>query len=693
MFRRNALLLFCSILAAQTVPEPTLRITVNLVQVDAVVIDSHGRRVTDLTKDDFVILQDGKPHKVTHCTYFAVPPAAPVPSAISAPAGTPVAVRALKPSQTRRVVALVIDDLGMAFSSVHFARQALKQWVDEQMQPGDLVSVVRTGANGGAFQQFTNDKRLLHASIDRARWNGLGRAESDAVKELDFGVENLNPKIRKGVKDAILTNENMQHQMSSVGTVGALTWVVTGLQQMPGRKSVILLSDGFKLWVFEKTGPDEFARVLDRLSTQLRKLTDLANRTGVAIHTIDARGLQTGRPGAKTGFRPENVVDLSSITNNWDGLRFLAAETGGLFTKNDNDIPAAVDKSVADQNGYYMLGYNPGPDTFKLKKGKSKYHRVAVKVTRPGLEVRARAGFLGIPDEPRVEPAQAQGRNPIVNRERLLLDSIASPFQAEGIRLHLAALFGNAADTGSYVHAMVHIDGRDLTFVKDGAGFHKATIDVVLATFDADSEAKGSVNKDHAIRVPDAEFERAVKDGFLYRAVLPMKKMGAYQFRVGVRDATSGKFGSASQFLNVPEMADGQLALSGVSLDSRLTTVAGAGDAERMPALRIFRPGEPIYCGVTVYNAAGTEGAHRPEVEMLVRVLRDGKVVWRGDPYPISTVSQADPKRVPFVQKLSFGPRTPPGSYVIQVLATDKTAPAKRSTIAQWTDFELVPAR
>ncbi len=126
---RATLLLLVPVLAAQTVPEPTLRITVNLVQVDAVVTDSRGQRVTDLTKDDFVILQDGKPQKVTHCTYFAEPPVAPIPSAIKAPAGAPVAVQALKASQTRRVVVLVIDDLGMAFSSVHFARRALKQWV------------------------------------------------------------------------------------------------------------------------------------------------------------------------------------------------------------------------------------------------------------------------------------------------------------------------------------------------------------------------------------------------------------------------------------------------------------------------------------------------------------------------------------------------------------------------------------
>ncbi|MEN6537564.1 MAG: VWA domain-containing protein, partial [Bryobacteraceae bacterium] len=632
---RAVLLLLAPVLVAQTVPETTLRITVNLVQVDAVVTDSKGQRVTDLTKDDFVILQDGKPQKVTHCTYFAEPPAAPVPSAVNAPAGAPVAVRALKASQTRRVVVLVIDDLGMAFSSVHFAREALRQWVDEQMQPGDLVAIIRTGASDHATQQFTNDKRLLHAAINRARWNGLGRGDSDA-DDLDDAQEQSAARI------AMLKTE-----MSNLGTVGALTWVVGGLQGMPGRKSVIMLSDGFKLWVNERTGPVEFARVLERTSAQLQKLVDLANRTGVVIHTIDARGLQTGMAGAK---RP-GVVDLKSVTNNWDGLSYLADKTGGLFTKNDNDLPGAVDKSADDQNGYYLLGYNPGSDTFKLKKGKSQYHRVAVKVKRSGLEVRSRSGFLGIPDAPRIDPAQTPGRNLMVNRERLLMSTVTSPFQAEDIRLHLAALFGNASDTGSYVHAMVHIDGRNLTFVKDGVGFRKATVDVVLAAFDADSEAKWSVNKDYVIRVPDVEFERALSDGFLYRAMLPLNTPGAYQFRTGVRDVASGKSGSASQFLYVPDMSHGQLALSGVSLDNRLTTAGGDSSPEDAgrPALRVFRHGEPIYCGVIVDKGAGMKGTHRPDVEMAVRVLRDGQLVWSGQPYPLRVDGQPDPSRALFV--------------------------------------------
>ncbi len=676
MSGRNVLLLFCSILTAQTVPEATLRITVNLVQVDAVVTDGRGRHVSGLTKDDFVILQDGKPHQVTHCTYFAVPPAATAPWPTPSPAGVPVAVRPLQPSQTRRVVALVIDDLGMSFSSAHYVREALKKYVDEQVRPGDLVSIVRTGASVGALQQFTTDKQLLHAAIDRAQWNGLGRAGPDVIEGTDPTAIDM---------DAVVENMVLQHEISSLGTVGGLNWVVKGLQGLPGRKSVIFFSDGFRIWTLRKNGDTRYVALFERLLSQLRKLTDLANRTGVVIYTIDPRGLQVARRQASQAGGPGSA-GLGAFTDNWDGLHFLAHETGGLFTKNDNDLEGAVRTAVADQNGYYLLGYNPGTDTFKLERGEGKYHRIVVKVKRAGLQVRSRGGFLGTPDE--TVPARKQGG------EGQLLASLTSPFQSGEVRLHLAALFGNAADTGSYVHAMVQIDGGDLTFVDDGAGFRKGAVDVVLAAFDAGGVATFSINRTYTIRLRSEAWKQAVKGGFLYKAMLPIKKPGAYQFRVGVRDVASAKVGSASQFVRVPDLAAGRLALSGIALDSRLDAVAtDTPNVMGGPALRIFRPEEPIYCGVVVYNAAGANGPHRPQVEIRVRVLRDGKVVWRGEPYPISTVSQPDPKRVPFVQKLSFGPRTPPGSYIIQVLATDKAAPAKRSTVAQWTDFELIPAQ
>ena len=159
---------------------PVLRVTVNLVQVDAVVTDSKGKQVTNLTAGDFQIFQDGKSQKITHFSYISTaaptpPPIAPKP-AVPAVRGTPAppAMR-LRPDQVRRTIALVVDDLGLSFESMAQVRGALKKFVDQQMQPGDLVAIIRTGAGMGALQEFTSDKRMLYAAIDRVKFNMLGR--------------------------------------------------------------------------------------------------------------------------------------------------------------------------------------------------------------------------------------------------------------------------------------------------------------------------------------------------------------------------------------------------------------------------------------------------------------------------------------------------------------------------------------
>src|SRR4030095_12161940 len=87
----------------------------------------------------------------------------------------PLAPSRLRPEQVHRSIALVGDDLGLSVGSIDQVKSSLKKFVDEQMQPGDVVAIIRTGSGAGALQQFTTDKRILHAAIARIRWNPHGR--------------------------------------------------------------------------------------------------------------------------------------------------------------------------------------------------------------------------------------------------------------------------------------------------------------------------------------------------------------------------------------------------------------------------------------------------------------------------------------------------------------------------------------
>jgi VWFA-related protein len=165
--------------------DDVVRITTNLVQVDAVVTDRGGRQITDLRAEDFEILENARPQQITNFSYITAGGPATTTAAPAAPAkatpprdrNAPVVPPArLRPGQVQRTLALVVDDLGMSADSINDARRALRKYVDEQVQPNDLVAIIRTSAGIGALQQFTNDRRQLYAAIERVRWlpRGIG---------------------------------------------------------------------------------------------------------------------------------------------------------------------------------------------------------------------------------------------------------------------------------------------------------------------------------------------------------------------------------------------------------------------------------------------------------------------------------------------------------------------------------------
>ncbi|HWP53220.1 MAG TPA: VWA domain-containing protein, partial [Pyrinomonadaceae bacterium] len=555
--------MICGVVAQQTSTPPpppqqqpqkpddadVVKITTNLVQVDAVVFDKNGKPVTDLTADEVQVFEDGKPQKVTHFVYStsgaepvnrSIKPPAPAKSNEVAPPAVP---ETPKPGNVHRTIAIVVDDLGLSFESVSILRRALKTFVDEQIQPGDLVAIIRTAGGAGVLQQFTSDKRQLHAAIERVKYNLMGRADVSAFS----AVRPPDLKIPDEQASRVQTAENFREEVFSVGTLGTLRYVVHGLREMPGRKSVLLLSDGLK--IFNPGDPNS----TDRVQTALESLTDFANRASVVIYTMDARGetpigLQAqdnmqmsapvGRPGRGGPIgvtRSVREVDqLMTIRRNsfyesQNGLNYLAQQTGGLAIRNTNDLSGGIQRVLEDQRGYYLIGYRPEESTFDEKSGRRKFHHLSLKVTRPGkYNVRMRNGFFGISDE-EAGPAERTAA-------QRLVDSISSPFGSSDVNLQLTSLFANDATNGSFMRSLLHIDMRDLTF-KDGPnGTHECVFDVLAMTFGDNGVQVDYTGQTFTLELPDAEYQRAMRQGLVYNITVPIKKPGAYQFRMALRD-------------------------------------------------------------------------------------------------------------------------------------------------------------
>ncbi|MBC7930242.1 MAG: VWA domain-containing protein, partial [Rubrivivax sp.] len=137
--------------------DEVVRITTNLVQFDAVVTDKGGRLITDLRPEDFEVLVDGKPRKITNFSFVDLNASQPIVRSNAESAGSnkkadaaPIPPARLRPEQIRRTIALVVDDLGLSFESIARTRAALKKFVEERVQPGDLVAIIRTSAGVGA---------------------------------------------------------------------------------------------------------------------------------------------------------------------------------------------------------------------------------------------------------------------------------------------------------------------------------------------------------------------------------------------------------------------------------------------------------------------------------------------------------------------------------------------------------------
>jgi VWFA-related protein len=207
-----------------------VRITTQLVQIDAVVTDRKGNHVDDLKEEEFELLVDGKKQPLTlfsltklkrDAAPAAVKPKEAAPSKTAAPTSMPT--RNLEPEKIARTIAFVVDDLGLSFESTAYTRAALKKFVDQQMQDGDLVGIIRTGRGLGALQQFTSDKRILYTAIDKLTWNPLSRDMIPRFGVNDPGaVAGEDAEARQARQDAQNRFDEFRDTVFSVGTLARL---------------------------------------------------------------------------------------------------------------------------------------------------------------------------------------------------------------------------------------------------------------------------------------------------------------------------------------------------------------------------------------------------------------------------------------------------------------------------------------
>lgn len=703
------LLVAAGVLGQETkpVPKPTppdndvVKISTSLIQIDVSVTDAKGKPITDLRPDEIEIYENGEKQNISNFSFVSSArettqkPASTDKIAIPIPQGT------LRPEQIRRTIALVVDDLSLSFESAYQTRRSLKKFVDEQMQDGDLVAIIRTGAGIGALQQFTSDKRILLAAIEKVKWNPLGSGGISAFAPIEppaiEGEEATEDSSEESTAqaDTATALDDFRTQGFVTGTLGALRYIVTGMGGLPGRKSVILFSDGFRLLETNESGFSEAGVVMDFL----RALIEQANRSSVVIYTIDARGLvYTGITAADSITSSSQLESVpagrsAQLFDTQSGLSFLAEETGGLAIKNNNDLSGGVRRVLEDQS-YYLIGYEPDADTFDA--AKRKYNKLEVKVLRTGAKVRYRSGFFNVADKPSTTSAPAAVLSPTAQLESALV----SPFAVGGISLRLNALFGNDVKNGSFVRSLIHISAGDLKFTDEKDGTKKAVFDVLAMSFGDNGQIVDQLAKGYTMTAKPQDMKRLLETGFVYSFTFPIKKPGAFQYRVALRDFQSGKVGSASQFIEVPNLKKYRLTVSSVvlenlseseweKLNSPLAPPSNRGEILVATALRKAKLGSILRYGFEIYNAKLDSG-HHPNLTTKVRVFREGKLVLDGVQKQIDASAQTDLTRVKASGAIALGGKMLPGDYILQIIVTDILAKAGQKVATQFVQFEVV---
>ena len=381
-----------------TAQAPTFKAAVESVEVDVVVTDGNGMPVRDLTREDFQIFEDGKRQTLSNFSVISIP---------SEPANRPLLQSDLIAPDTAsnerpfngRLYVLVLDNV--AFLRTQQVRNAARLFIERSLSGNDLMAIASTSGRSDWSQEFTSNKRLLLEAVDRF----TGTRSRSAVLGLNdaFVRQRSNVDASRGTvgfDPDLVRDPEQEGGTGQIGATKALMKVIDWFGGIRGRrKTMLLFSEGFPYNVTDLMGQDTLRSLgANAVLEGMQGAIAAATRANVSIYTIDPRGLTTmgddditvssfanerfsGMNLGQAGLNDERRREQQS-------LQTVAEATGGFAVVNTNQFANAFERIVGDNSTYYLLAYYPSPT-----RRDGKFHKIEVKTTRPGLNIRSRKGY------------------------------------------------------------------------------------------------------------------------------------------------------------------------------------------------------------------------------------------------------------------------------------------------------------
>lgn len=647
---------------------PTFQLEVEFIEVDAIVTNEGGEFVRDLKKEDFVILEDGKPQTTAVFAMVNLPIQRFDPRA-AGPTFEPDVKSNERPFDGRAYV-MLIDDYHTAPLRSGRLKAAARQFIEQHLGPNDLMAVVHTFAPRDANQEFTNNKRLLIAAVDRTIGDKLPPATITRTdqyyknKEMEIDENPTDPEARQRASNA----------RSSMRTLRAIADWFGAIRGR--RKAILFVSEGIDYDIRDIINDINAAGVLD----ETRDAISAAMRANVSIYGIDPRGLTgSGDDDITVSDYPDNnkygvgrKLFETELQMSQDSLRTISDETGGFATVNLNNLGTSFERIVADQSSYYVLAYAP------TIKPDGKFHRVEVRVNRPGLTVRARRGYI-FPRERRQSTSIETGKGP----SPALRDAVNSllPVSGLGIRAFAAPFKGKGQNAS--VLLAVEALGRGLRLEANDK------LEWSYFAIDAQDKVRNSNTGTVTMNFRPESKPRVEQTGIrvVNRLDLPP---GRYQLRLALRDTGSGAVGGIRYDLDVPDFSKGALHMSGLVLTSASGSMWSTPQVDEtlsriMPgppiSLRTFPQDDEIAFHVEIYdNQLSTP--HTVDITTTLRSADDDEVL-KSEDMRTSAELRTQPG---FGGRLSVK-SLEPGSYILAVQA--KSRLGNGPTVTRQTQFTV----
>lgn len=662
-------------------PRPPFRAETELVTVDVVVLDRRGEPVADLTASDFVVMEEGRAQQVQLFQPVVAKGGAETGrgSARTYHYSTNVGGQA----RVARSFVLFFDDVRLTQEQGGRARKALEQFVREEVQAGDLVSLVAPGRGLRWHARAPRDREELLKTLAGLRGNNVPELTAERISDYEAfrihvmhdeqmaervgrrfsnyrvaGREPVNlqqdegprPEKKGGavglIEPLVMARAAEVYARAAarnIATLEALRQTISSLAPVRGRKSVVVVSPGF---------------ILDQELALFRRVEDAARHANTALYFVDARGLEAQSVFGSAQFgSPIDSRDIgaahATLALDAVGAVSLAESSGGFAVQNTNDLGAGLRRIGRESQVYYLLGYAPSQ-----RPAEGEFRRIDVRVNRPGVQVRARKGYY----------AGRVASDPLaVGDTDALETALESPYDLAALPVRAAAyVFGNRKPGEVSVLLAAETDLRAFELRPNGG----IPVDVLDLRVRVTNPSTGDTMRyDRSVEMTPENGAPASETSAWYPLAQPFELApGTYQARVVVRDRNSGRIGAVTHDFEVP-------ARTGMSLSSLIITDTierppeGSAEAPKPMLIvrRLLASGATLYYQFAVFDAGRTAGGEtRVKAGHFVRGL-DGSVVKELKPTPLNP----GPSGMSRFAGLSLA-GLPAGDYELVVIVSDE---------------------